>query len=89
MFRDATYLEDVIQQLDVARSTAVGYLVEFIEAEKPKEISRWVRDEDYVEIASAAQTHGRETLKTIYDALEEQVTYDEIRLVLTHQNATR
>ena len=89
MFRDATYLEDVIQQLDVARSTAVGYLVEFIEAEKPKEISRWVRDEDYVEIASAAQTHGRETLKAIYDALEEQVTYDEIRLVLTHQNATR
>ncbi len=89
MFRDATYIEDVVQQLDVARSTAVGYLVEFIEAEKPKEISRWVRDEDYVEIASAAQTHGRETLKTIYDALEEQVTYDEIRLVLTHQNATR
>ena len=89
MFRDATYLEDVIQQLDVARSTAVGYLVEFIEAEKPTDISRWVRDDDYVEIAAAAQTHGRTPLKGIYDALDEQVTYDEIRLVLTHQDATR
>ena len=89
MYRDATYIEDVVQQLDVARTTAVGYLVEFIGAEKPADISRWVRDDDYVEIAAAAQTHGRETLKAIYDALDEQVTYDEIKLVLAHQDATR
>ena len=48
-----------------------------------------MRDDDYVEIAAAAQTHGRTTLKAIFDALDEQVTYDEIKLVLAHQDATR
>jgi uncharacterized protein YpbB len=55
--------------------------------ERPADISKWVRDEDYVEVAAAAQELGRESLKALYDALEEQVPYDEIKLVLAHQTA--
>ena len=89
LFRDQTYLDDVTHQLGVARGTAVGYLVDYLQAERPKDIARWVRDEDYVEVAAAAQSVGRGSLKAIHDALQGQVGYDEIRVVLAHQDATR
>ncbi|MGL6076086.1 MAG: RecQ family ATP-dependent DNA helicase [Fimbriiglobus sp.] len=89
LFRDQTYIEDVAQQLGVSRSTAVGYLVEYIQLEKPKDISRWVRNEDYLEIAAAADSVGRDKLKPIFDALDGQIPYDNIRLVLIHQDCQR
>jgi ATP-dependent DNA helicase RecQ len=89
MFRDQSYIEDVAQQLGIARSTAVGYLVEYLQEEKPKDIRVWVRDEDYVEVAAAADNVGRATLKPIFEALQSQIPYDIIRLVLTHQDVVR
>lgn len=38
----------------------------------------------YAQIASAIQQLGKERLKPVKEALPEEVTYDEIRLVATH-----
>ena len=60
-----------------------------IEEEQPEDITTWVPDDVYQEVAAAAQVVGREKLKPIYDALEGQVTYDHIRWVLVHQDVRK
>jgi ATP-dependent DNA helicase RecQ len=88
LFRERAAVPDVMHQLKLARSTVADYLVQFVETEKPTDISAWVPDEIYQEVAAAAQQVGTEKLKPIYQALGEQVSYDDIRLVLAHLAAT-
>ena len=68
-------------------STAAEYLADYIKRERPADISVWVPDEVYQEVAAAAQAVGREKLKPISDALGGQVPYDQIRWTLAHQDA--
>ena len=72
----------------VARSTAVDYLIQYIQAEKPADISAWVADDVYQEVCAAVQIVGRKSLRAIYEHLGGQVPYDEIKLVLAHRDAT-
>ncbi len=88
LFRDGAAVPDVMHQLKLARSTVGDYLVQFVETEKPTDISAWVPDEVYQEVAAAAQEVGTEKLRPIYQALGEQVSYDDIRLVLAHLGTT-
>jgi ATP-dependent DNA helicase RecQ len=88
LFRERAAIPDVMHQLKLARSTVGDYLVQFIESEKPTDISAWVPDEVYQKVAAAAQQVGTEKLKPIYQALGEQVSYDDIRLVLAHLGTT-
>ena len=84
LFRDRTTIPDAMHQLKLARSTVSDYLAQYILAEKPADISAWVADDVYQEVAAAAREVGTEKLKPIYLALGEQVPYDDIRLVLAH-----
>lgn len=87
LFREGVPILDVMHQIKVARSTAGDYLVQFIEAERPADVSDWVSDEIYQEVSAASQEVGAEKLKPIFDALNGQVSYDDIRVVVAHQNA--
>jgi ATP-dependent DNA helicase RecQ len=84
LFREKTAIPDAMHQLKLARSTVSDYLTQYILAEKPADISAWVADDVYQEVAAAAKEVGAEKLKPIYLALNEQVPYDDIRLVLAH-----
>ena len=84
LFRERTAIPDAMHQLKLARSTVSDYLAQYILAEKPADISAWVADDVYQEVAAAAREVGTEKLKPIYLALGEQVSYDDIRLVVAH-----
>ncbi|HET6575141.1 MAG TPA: DNA helicase RecQ [Fimbriiglobus sp.] len=88
LFRDKTAIPDAMHQLKLARSTVSDYLAQYILTERPADISTWVADDVYQEVAAAAKEVGTEKLKPIYLALNEQVPYDDIRLVLAHLAAT-
>jgi ATP-dependent DNA helicase RecQ len=84
LFRNGISIPDAMHQLRLARSTVIDYLVQYIQGERPTDISAWVSDEVYQEVAAAAREVGTEKLKPLYQALGEQVPYDDIRLVLAH-----
>jgi ATP-dependent DNA helicase RecQ len=84
LFREESVLEDVMHQMNLARSTLTEYLVKYIQLEKPRSIRTWVSDEQYQRVMAAARQVGTEKLKPIYLALGEQVPYDIIRLVVAH-----
>ena len=78
---------EVAQQTGRARSTLFGYLCEYIQQEKPASIDAWVAAEVYAAVAGAARRVGTERMKPIFIALGERVSYDDIRLVVTHLTA--
>ena len=82
MFRAGASIEVVMQETGFARSTVCGYLCDFIRSEKPTSIAVWVDDARLRQITAAVQQHGSERLKPIFVALGEQVSYDDIRIVV-------
>jgi ATP-dependent DNA helicase RecQ len=87
MFRQGLVIEDVMHQTNLKRSTVLDYLGDFIRQEKPASLAAWVDDKVYQRVAAAARQVGTERLKPIFLALGEQVSYDEIRLVVAHMQA--
>jgi ATP-dependent DNA helicase RecQ len=87
LFRERCDLADVVHQMKLARSTLSDYLADFILTERPADVSPWVSDAIYERVKAAAAEHGRERLKPIFTALNEEVPYDEIRIVVAHLNA--
>jgi ATP-dependent DNA helicase RecQ len=88
LFRQGSVIEDVMHQMGLSRSTIVDYLGRFIMEDKPRSIRTWVSDELYERIAAAARQVGTEKLKPIFLLLGEKVSYDDIRLVVAHIQAT-
>jgi ATP-dependent DNA helicase RecQ len=84
LFRDGAAIEDVIHQTGRARSTIMDYLAEYVREERPASLTPWLTEELYHRIAAAVRQVGTERLKPIYLALGEQVSYDDIRLVVNH-----
>src|SRR5207253_10852651 len=80
LFRQGAVVEDVMHQTGRGRSTVIDYLCEFIRKQPDVSISTWLADDVYQEIAAAARQVGTDRLKPIFVALEEKVSYDEIRL---------
>ncbi len=77
-------IEEIVERTAMARSTIVGYLTDFIAGEHPDTIDPWVEREEYDVIAPVVDRHGTERLKPIYEELEGRMSYDTIRLVVSH-----
>jgi ATP-dependent DNA helicase RecQ len=88
LFRHVASFDDVVHQTGRTRSTVTDYLAEWIRSEKPKSISAWVPPDLYERVAAAARVAGTARLKPIFIALGEQVPYEVIRAVVTHQDVT-
>lgn len=86
-FRQGAAIEDVMHQTNRSRATICDYLCDFIRDKQPASISAWVPDDLYQRIAAAARQVGTERLKPLFIVLGEQVSYDAIRLVVTHLTA--
>jgi ATP-dependent DNA helicase RecQ len=84
LFRQGAAIEDVIHQTNRGRGTVFEYLCDFIRQDRPASVSAWVAEAVYQRVLAAARQHGVERLKPIFLALGEQVSYEEIRVVVTH-----
>jgi ATP-dependent DNA helicase RecQ len=84
LFRQGKPIDDVVLATGRAYSTVSEYLAEFIQEEQPASIAAWIDDDLYRRVADAAQREGRTRMKPIFVALNEQVAYSAIRIVLAH-----
>ncbi len=84
LFRRGRSIEEVMRRLQLGRSNAVDYLADFIRRERPESIHAWVAVETQQRIAAAARVLNTNRPEPLFRFLAEQVTYDDIRLVLAH-----
>jgi ATP-dependent DNA helicase RecQ len=87
LFRQGADLDEVARQTGRARSTVVEYLADYVREARPASLKAWVSQLVYQLVAQAARRLGTDRLKPIFVELGEQVSYDDIRLVLTHLTA--
>jgi len=84
LFATGASVADVMRAVGRARSTVTNYLCAFIEITQPNTITTWVNQDTYAAVAGAASEVGFDRLRPIYEHLDQRVSYDDIRLVLTH-----
>ena len=89
LFHKGESIESVCRQTGRAAGTISEYLAEYIIAETPASIATWVTPAVYRLVSDAVTTTGAERLKPIFTALNETVSYDQIRLVVAHIQAMK
>jgi ATP-dependent DNA helicase RecQ len=76
--------EEIAQIRGRKVSSVVDMVVKLMEDGELKFEAKWFSAERYAQIASAIQQFGKERLKPVKEALPEEITYGEIRLVAAH-----
>lgn len=84
LFREGKSIDSIVSEMNRARSTVYGYLAEYLLYDRITDPTPWLRPESValipqIESAITSNTDGR--LKTIFEALNGQVGYEEIRVV--------
>jgi len=87
LFQKGRSVEEVMKAVGRARSTTCGYLVEFIEAERPPSIAAWVDSEARERVIAAILRHGGERLTPLFEHLGGTIDYETIRVVAAHHRA--
>jgi ATP-dependent DNA helicase RecQ len=87
LFQQGRSIEAVAEAMNLTRGTIAKYLCDLVSQKRIHSIKPWISDDQYQRIATAARTSGLEWLKPIFLALNEQVLYDDIRLVVEHLKA--
>ena len=82
MFKRKCAIKDVAEAIGRAESTALQYLVEYIEREKVTDASPWVNAKTVRAVGKAAEEVGDEKMRPIFDKLEGKVEYGMIRIAL-------
>jgi ATP-dependent DNA helicase RecQ len=77
-----------MKKTEMARSTVNGYLADFVATEKPATIFAWVPEDVCERVAVAAEMHGTAALKPIFLELNQEVSYEHIRVVLAFLQAS-
>ncbi len=83
-FRRGDSLEQVVASSGRTLSTVVKYLCFFIEAERPARVDAWVPPDVQHRILKVAEKTGAVLLRPIFEALNEEVSYEMIRITLAH-----
>jgi ATP-dependent DNA helicase RecQ len=87
MLRDGRSIEDVARVAERAESTVWGYLNELLAEEADVNVSHWIEDAVRDRVLAAAQPMEGRQLRPVYEALNEEVPYEIIKVVLTHAEA--
>ena len=80
-FAQGQSIDAVATELGRAPSTVVGYLLQFIAHHEIDDPTNWVEPPVARRVESAVQELGDNRLKPLYEALNEEVDYDTIRIV--------
>ena len=73
----------------MAESTISNYLAEWIAETGSDSIDQWVDADTAKRIRAAIVQCGVGPLKPVFEALEEQVSYEQIKIVMGHARSAR
>ena len=88
LFAKEATVEQVTAITGRALSTIWGYLAEFIQTHRPERLDSWIDQRTYRAVANAVNNVGTAYLRPVFEDLGGKVSYDQIRLVVAHLNAT-
>jgi ATP-dependent DNA helicase RecQ len=89
LFTNGASVEQVAAITGRALGTTWGYLAEFIQTNRPERLDTWIDQKTYRAIAAAVDNVGTAYLRPIFEDLGGKISYDQIRVVVAHLNATR
>ncbi|MGB3507784.1 MAG: DNA helicase RecQ [Microcoleaceae cyanobacterium] len=81
LYKQGLSIDAIANQRGMKSSTVASHLAELIEQHQTVDIDRLVEPEIQKKIIAAIEEVGDETLRPIYEYLQERYTYDEIKLV--------
>ena len=81
LLKEGRTFEEIAQIRNRKLSSVVSLIAGMVERREADFQSEWLAPEVFDQIANACQSLGMERLKPIKEALPEQITYEEIRLV--------
>ncbi len=84
MFAQGRPVAEVAHAIGRAPSTTQQYLTDFISQRRPKSIDAWVPPAVYERIVGAAAASESGQLRPVFDKLNGEVPFEQIRLVLAH-----
>jgi len=87
MFREGKAVADVADAICRAPGTTAQYLADYVREARPATVEPWVAQPIYDRIAAAARATGLDFLKPVFEALNGEVSYEDIRIVLAHLRA--
>jgi len=88
LFREGRTVPDVAATIDRALSTTCQYLVQFIYDTKPANVDPWVPPQVYKRVQREVAKASDFRLTPIFEAMNQEVPYEVIRIVLAHMKAT-
>ena len=84
LFEKGRSIDDVVAQTGRARSTVCSYLEDFVAETRPRSIDAWVEPGLYQRIEVAARSTAGSFMRPVFEALNGEVSYDDIRIVMRH-----
>jgi len=82
LFKQGLSIKEVAQSVERAESTTAQYLGEYLQQENISDPTPWVDDRTARRIMDAARQIDVERLRPIYEHLNGQIPYDQIRITL-------
>lgn len=80
LFEQKLYIEEVAKSVKRAESTTTQYLIEYIKREKINNPYPWIDEQTFDRIIDAAEQVGRGHMKPIFDFLNGEIDYNQIRI---------
>jgi ATP-dependent DNA helicase RecQ len=84
LLQEGRTFEEIAQIRGRKVSSVEALVADLIEAGDAEFRPEWLSPETYAQIASALQQFGKERLKPVKEALPEEISYGQIRLVASH-----
>jgi len=84
LLQEGRTFEEIAQIRGRKVSTVVEMVAKLMEEHEIEFDGKWLSAGRYAQIASAVEQFGKERLKPVKEALPEEITYGEIRLVAAH-----
>lgn len=82
LFDQGLSLQEVALQMDRSTGTVVEYLAKFIRARNVDDATRWVSADVVQQVERVIEKIGPYPLNSVFDALKQTVTYDDIRIII-------
>jgi ATP-dependent DNA helicase RecQ len=82
LFDEGLRVDEVALQTDRAISTITSYLEKYVVARRIDSAQQWLSAGNIQLVEKTVHQLGRERLKPIYDALEQSVSYEDIRVII-------
>lgn len=82
LFKQGRTIEEVSAIIQRAPSTVAGYLLKYIEVNAITDPSPWVHESIFERVRECAASMETDRMKPVYQALNEEVSYEEIRICM-------